>query len=55
MVIHTLGHLIVAGLVALLVYEKLGLTILQTAWFNIDFAWALALIVTGMILALMSL
>ena len=51
--IHTLGHLVVAGLVALLVYEKLGLTILQTAWFNIDFAWALALIVTGVILACM--
>ena len=49
--IHTLGHLVVAGLVALLVYEKLGLTILKTAWFNIDFAWALALIVTGIILA----
>ncbi|MEO8440773.1 MAG: hypothetical protein ABI540_11210 [Spartobacteria bacterium] len=52
-VVHTLGHLIVAGLVALLVYEKLGLTILKTAWFNIDFAWALALIVTGIILVLM--
>jgi len=51
-VIHTLGHLVVAGLVALLVYEKLGLTILKTAWFNIDFAWALALIVTGITLAL---
>ena len=50
--VHTLAHLLVAGLVALLVYEKLGLTILKTAWFNIDFAWALALIVTGMILAL---
>jgi hypothetical protein len=52
-VVHTLGHLLVAGLVALLVYEKLGLTILKTAWFNIDFAWALALIITGSILALL--
>lgn len=50
-VVHTLGHLVVAGLVALLVYEKLGLAILKTAWFNIDFAWALALIITGIILA----
>ena len=50
--VHTLAHLLVAGLVALLVYEKLGLTILKTAWFNIDFGWALALIATGMILAL---
>ena len=52
-VVHTLGHLLVAGVVALLVYEKLGLAILKTAWFNIDFAWALALIATGIILALM--
>jgi hypothetical protein len=51
-VVHTLAHLLVAGLVALLVYEKLGLKILKTAWFNIDFAWALALVVTGIILAL---
>lgn len=52
--VHTLGHLLVAGLVALLFYEKLGLKLLQTAWFNIDFAWALALIATGVILALMA-
>jgi len=38
-VVHSLGYLLVAGVVALLVYEKLGLTILRTAWFNIDFAW----------------
>ena len=49
-IVHTLGHLIVAGLVALLFYEKLGLTILKKAWFNIDFAWALALVATGLIL-----
>ena len=52
-VVHTLGHLLLAGLVALVVYEKLGLAILKTAWFNIDFTWALALIATGVILVLM--
>jgi hypothetical protein len=46
--IHTLGHLLVAGLVALLVYEKLGLTILQKAWFNIDLVWVVALIASGL-------
>jgi hypothetical protein len=49
-IVHTLGHLIVAGLVALLFYEKLGLTVLKRAWFNIDFAWAIALVATGIIL-----
>ncbi len=51
--VHTLGHLIVAGLVALLFYEKLGLSVLKKAWFNIDFAWALALVATGVILLFM--
>jgi hypothetical protein len=49
-IVHTLGHLIVAGLIALLFFEKLGLAILKRAWFNIDFAWALALVATGVIL-----
>jgi hypothetical protein len=46
-IVHTLGHLIVAGLVAMIVYEKLGVRILQRAWFNFDLAWAIALIATG--------
>jgi hypothetical protein len=46
-VVHTLGHLLVAGLVAMVVYEKLGVRILQRAWFNFDLAWAVALVVSG--------
>jgi hypothetical protein len=45
--IHTLGYLAVMGLVAVVVYEKVGLAILRKAWFNLDLAWALALILTG--------
>jgi hypothetical protein len=48
-VVHTLAHLLVAGLLATIVYEKLGLRILQRAWFNFDFAWALALIASGLV------
>lgn len=50
--VHTLGHLLVAGLVAFVVYEKLGVRILRRAWFNFDLAWALALIVSGVATAL---
>ena len=46
--VHTLGHLLVAGLVALVVYEKLGLAILQKAWFNIDLLWVIALAAAGL-------
>ena len=48
-IVHTLAHLMVAGLVAMIVYEKLGVRILQRAWFNFDLAWAIALIVTGFV------
>lgn len=51
-VVHTLGHLLVAGLIAMIVYEKLGVRILCRAWFNFDFAWAVALIVAGFVTAL---
>ncbi len=38
-------------MVALIVYEKLGVRILQRAWFNFDLAWAVALIVSGLVTA----
>jgi hypothetical protein len=52
-VVHTVGHLVVAGLVAMIVYEKLGVRILQRAWFNFDLAWAVALIASGVVTALL--
>ena len=51
-IVHTLGQLLVAGLVAMVVYEKLGVRILQRAWFNFDLVWAVALIVSGIVTAL---
>jgi hypothetical protein len=46
-VVHTLGYLLMTALVAIVVYEKLGLAILRRAWFNIDLVWMLALMITG--------
>ncbi len=48
--VHTLGYLLVTGLVAVLVYEKLGVGILRRAWFNVDVFWMLALMVTGLLI-----
>jgi hypothetical protein len=45
--VHTLGHLLVAAALALLVYEKLGLSLLRTAWFNLDLLWGIALVLCG--------
>ena len=50
--IHTLGHLLVAGLVALVVYEKVGVGILHRGWLNLDFLWMLALVATGLFILL---
>ena len=51
-VVHTLGYLITTALVAIVVYEKLGVAILRRAWFNIDFVWMLALMITGVFILL---
>lgn len=48
-VAHSLGYLLVTVLVAVLVYEKLGVRILRSAWVNLDAIWAIALIVTGVL------
>jgi len=45
--LHTLGYLLVTGLVAVVVHERLGLRLLRTHWLNLDLVWAAALIVTG--------
>lgn len=45
--LHTFGYLLVMGLVAVVVYEKLGLKLLRTAWINLDLLWAGALILTA--------
>jgi hypothetical protein len=46
-VIHTLGYLVITALVAIVLYENLGVAILRHAWFNIDLFWMLALMITG--------
>lgn len=47
--LHAAGYLIVTALIAILVYEKLGLELLRKAWFNLDLLWAISLIFTGLI------
>ena len=51
--IHALGHFLMAGVVAFLVYEKLGVGILRRAWFNLDLLWTVALMATGALILLL--
>jgi hypothetical protein len=45
--VHTAGYLLVTGLIAVIVYEKVGVRFLRKAWVNIDLIWAGALVITG--------
>jgi hypothetical protein len=45
--IHSAGYLLVTGLIAVIVYERVGLRLLRTAWVNLDLVWSVALVVTG--------
>jgi hypothetical protein len=47
--VHTIAYLAVTGVVAWVVYRKLGLALLRKAWFNFDLLWATALVATGLI------
>lgn len=47
--VHTLGYVLTATAIALLVYTKFGVRFLRTGWVNLDLVWAAALILTGLI------
>src|ERR687883_327888 len=46
---HTLGYLAVTGVLAVVVYEKVGLRILRRAWINLNAVWAAALIAAAVL------
>lgn len=45
--VHVAGMLAVMGVVALVVYEKIGLRFLRRGWVNLDRVWAVALVGAG--------
>jgi hypothetical protein len=45
--VHTGAMLAVTGLIAVIVYEWVGLAILRTAWLNVDLLWTAALVTAG--------
>jgi hypothetical protein len=49
---HTVGYFVVLVLMAALVYERLGLRLLRTAWINLDIVWAGALTCTAVLTVL---
>jgi hypothetical protein len=45
--LHAVGYLAATTVLAVLVFEKLGVGILRRAWINLDVIWAAALVATG--------
>lgn len=45
--VHSAGYLSVTAVIALVVFEKLGVGLLRKAWINLDLVWAVALVVTS--------
>ena len=50
--VHTAAMLGVTALIAIVVYEWVGLGFLRLGWFNLDRIWTAALIATGLVLIL---
>ncbi|EKP95380.1 hypothetical protein [Thermaerobacter subterraneus] len=50
--VHAASMLVVAGAVALLVYYRFGLFFLRRAWVNVDLVWAVAMVASGLAVAL---
>ena len=47
--LHTLALFAMMGVIAVVVYEKLGVMILKRTWFNLDHLWAGALVGAGLV------
>jgi hypothetical protein len=47
--LHAAAYLVTTALVAVLVFEKLGVAILRKAWLNLDLLWGVALCGSGVI------
>jgi len=45
--VHTISMLVVAGVIAVIVFDRVGLAFLRRAWVNFDLVWAVALVATG--------
>ena len=47
--LHTLAMLAVMAAIALVVYHRLGVVVLQRYWINFDVLWVMALLLAGVI------
>ena len=51
--LHAASYLAVTALIAVIVFERVGVGVLRRAWINLDLIWAGALVATGVMTLLM--
>jgi len=51
-VVHTMAQLLVAALIALVVFQWVGPSVLRRAWLNLDLIWVITLIIAGVLILL---
>ncbi len=47
--LHTAAMFLAMGILAIVVYRRIGLEVLRRAWLNVDLVWVAALMITGAI------
>jgi len=52
--VHTISHLIIAGLLAWIVYDFVGLAVLRRSWINLDLIWCFSLLLAATVLTFAS-
>jgi hypothetical protein len=45
--VHTLALLVVAAVIAIVVYQWVGLSVLRSEWLSLDLVWVITLVITG--------
>jgi len=48
--VHSLAMLTVTGVIAVVVYQWVGVDFLRRGWINLDLLWSIALVLTGLLL-----
>ncbi len=51
--VHTFAMLVVTGVIAVVVYEWVGLAFIRRGWINLDWLWTACLLATGALLLLL--
>ena len=51
--VHTVGYLLVTGVLAVVVYERAALHLVRRTWINFDLIWAGTLVLTGVAVAVL--